>query len=70
MGYYLLTILSKPVLQLQHFLRLLSGQNGEGQSKDECMKGKSTAEVEAELRAAGKSEDDIKSIGPHKEFKV
>jgi len=33
------------------------------------MKGKSTAEVEAELRAAGKSEDDIKSIGPHKEFK-
>merc|ERR1719341_301523 len=33
------------------------------------MKGKSTAEVEAELRATGKSEDDIKSIGPHKEFK-
>ena len=53
-----------------HFLMLLSGPNWEGQSKDECMKGKSTAEVEAELRAAGKSEDDIKSIGPHKEFKV
>jgi len=33
------------------------------------MKGKTAQEVEAELKAAGKSEEEIKSIGPHKEFK-
>jgi len=33
------------------------------------MKGKTAEEVKSELRSAGKSEDEIKSIGPHKEFK-
>jgi len=32
------------------------------------MKGKDRQTVEKELKAAGKSEDEIKSIGPHKEF--
>jgi len=32
------------------------------------MKGKSRAEVDRELKAAGKSEEEIAKIGPHKEF--
>ena len=32
------------------------------------MKGKDKQTVEKELKAAGKSEAEIKSIGPHKEF--